>query len=299
MAFKASKERYKRTEPTAEGKQLMYSAAVRDWYYGQIKSFIKAMSDDYRKTIGELYDSPAVKQHYAMDASINFGKFAKAFKSLSEKWTERLLSRFAEKTASSMCIKVDKHSFSSVKDSLETIGVKEPRGMSKSSFEAMMEMYTHENVALIKSIPVEFHSKVERAVWNSLTSPEGTEQGAYGVYNAIADTESISKERAEFIARDQTAKLNSSLNNARMESAGISKFVWYHSSAGKVPRKCHQAWDGRTFSTIGGPTDLYEVMDDGSLRQIVAGDDGAREGDIAKPGHAINCRCRARPVIDV
>lgn len=294
MAFKASRTRKRKTQSVAEGKPLVASAAIRDWYSSQIKSLIDDMIEDYRSEITKLMAAPGVEQHYAADAKLPIGRFKKLFERLFDKWFGKV-STFIGKTASSCAVKIDQHSFSSVGASLKSMGIKEPRNMSKADWETQIGLYVNENIALIKSIAGDFHSGIEKATWNSLTSEIGEEQGAYGIQKYIYKHTPALKERSEFIARDQNSKLNSVLNNARMEQNGVDCFIWLHSSAGKVPRQCHIDWNGRTFLTKGGPSELYELLDDGTVVQVTVGYDGARKGDIGKPGYCINCKCRARP----
>lgn len=315
MAFQASKERGRKKEPAVKGKQLIPSASVAEWYGNSMKSLIREMVAEYKEEIGRLMRTEGTRDHFAADAKLPVEQFhgisvplaadAKLpverfkglFSRLMKKWRSKV-DRFAEKTAQSFAMKVDKHSFVSVGSSLKAMGIKEARDMPKAEWEKQIAVYVAENIALIKSIPEELHSKVERATWNSLTSPEGQAQGAYGINNAIQEMMGKSFNRAEFIAQDQTAKLNSVLNVARLEQNGLDRFTWAHSSAGKKPRPCHVKWDGRTFLTRGGPTELWEVLKSGKTVRVTPGYDGARESDIGKPGHPPRCRCRAVPVID-
>lgn len=285
-------------EPLVSGKPLIPSAAIDDWYDKQLKTFIDAMSDDYKSEISALMETPSVERHYARDASLPMGRFERLFERLYKKWAGRL-STFMEKTSRTCAVKVDQHSFTTVSSSLKAIGMKEPKDIKKSEWETQMGLYVNENIALIKSITQEFHSGIEKATWNSLTSKEGTEQGAYGISNYIYEHTKATKKRAEFIAMDQTKKLYSVLNNARMEQNGLDRFQWMHSSAGKTPRQCHIDWNGRYFLTKGGPAELYEIKEDGKIIEVTVGYDGCRKADIGKPGYPINCRCRARPVLDV
>lgn len=296
MVFKASKKRGKKIEPVAKGNILLPSAAVVEWYSDSMKTLVREMMEDYRAEIGVLMRTDGVREHFAADAKVPTQRFKGLFNRLLKKWRSKI-DRFAEKTAQSFAMKVDKHSFTSVGSSLKALGIKEPRDIAKDEWEAQISIYVAENIALIKSIPEELHSKVERATWNSLTSPEGKAQGAYGINNTIREYMGKSFERANFIAQDQTAKLNSVLNIARMEQNQVNVFEWMHSSAGKKPRQCHIAWNGRYFLTKGGPTELYELLPDGTTKKYEAGQDGAKQMDIGKPGHPPRCRCRARPAI--
>lgn len=296
MAFKASKKRGRKSEPVAEGKQLIPSAAIEAGYSRNMKGMIRAMAQEYRDALTELFDRPSVESHYAADAKLPTAGFKSLLNRLSQKWMKRF-SIFADKEAKSTFVKINKHSFTTVQESLKTLGIKNPPKEDPDDFAVRMETYMAENVALIKSIPLDLHSKIERAVWNSLTAKEGESQGAYGIHRVIRDAMGDQFSRADLIARDQNAKLYSALNNARIEQAGCDTFDWVHSSAGKQPRQCHVAWNGRTFLTKGGPNELYELLPDGTVVKYEVGQDGARKGDIAKPGHAINCKCRAKPVI--
>lgn len=296
MAFKARKTRSVRRNPVAEGRQLIASSPNAEWYAKQIKAMVRAMADDYRKELDELMELKGTTEHYAQDSKLPVGRFRAALERLQKKWMKRI-SRFANKTAEVMSVKVDKHSFVSASNSLKAMGIEKPSSSDPEGFASKIESFVAENVALIKSIPEEFHSKIERSVWNSLTSKEGDEQGAFGIHKAITDLSDKEIYRADFIARDQNSKFFSVLNMARLEQNDCPSFEWVHSSAGKVPRECHIAWNGRTFLTKGGPSELYELLEDGTVVKYEPGQDGATSMDIGKPGHPPNCKCRAKPKI--
>jgi uncharacterized protein with gpF-like domain len=64
-----------------------------------------------------------------------------------------------------------------------------------------------------------------------------------------------------------------------MDQNGVEEFEWLHSSAGKVPRQTHVDKDGMVFK-VNDPR-LWE----------------GPKADQGPPGWAINCRCRAVPII--
>lgn len=289
MAFKARKTRERKQEPLIKGKPLIPSAAIEQWYSRELRGFIQAMAADYRAEIEDLMSLKGTKQYYTADAKLPTGRFKSMFEKTFKKWTSRMF-KFADRVTKEASIKVDKHSFTSVGSSLKALGIKEPKEAKKLDWETQMQLYIQQNTSLIKSITQEFHDKIENATWNSLTSPRGSEQGAHGISKYITETAGASKARANLIAMDQTKKLFCVLNNARMEQNGVTKFIWLHSSAGKTPRHSHVELDGQTFSTFGPPSELYRI--DGSRVKLAKNDDG-------KPGHAINCRCRAIPVIEL
>ncbi|WVR18060.1 head morphogenesis [Burkholderia phage Bm1] len=308
MAFRASKTRRKAPAvPVAAGHQLMYSAPIREWYEKRLKLFIASMAKDYETEIARwLKGDGALAQYAAGDAVGQDAKrvfkrswwtkfISDQFDRMSKAWSKKA-EEFGRDTATQMALKVDKHSFTTVTSSLKALGIEAPANIGENVFSQQIASYVEYNVSLLKRNSDEFKSKVQNAVWQSLTSPDPDQQGGQGIFNAISDEKERLASSAELIAQDQTSKMTSVLNNARMEANGIDEFEWMHSSAGKTPRPCHVAWNGRIFSTKGGPNELYEVLEDGSLKQYEAGQDGAREGDIGKPGFAIRCRCRAKPV---
>ncbi len=124
------------------------------------------------------------------------------------------------------------------------------------------------------------HEKIYTSVMLSLTSPNPEEQGVSGIEKALRNAGEFSENRIDLIARDQNSKLYSSLNTERMKDNGVEKFRWIHSSAGKTPRPSHVAKDGEIFT-----------LDDPRLWTGPKADQGP-------PGWAINCRCRAVPIID-
>lgn len=81
-----------------------------------------------------------------------------------------------------------------------------------------------------------------------------------------------SAKRSRFIARDQTASLNASLNKIRQRQLGVRKYVWSTSMDERV-RPLHAHREGQTFSWARPPSDGH-------------------------PGEPINCRCVARAVIE-
>jgi len=148
--------------------------------------------------------------------------------------------------------------------------------------EAIVTAAAAENVALITRMPQELLDRVEKKVLESVARGRRHEQFA----DVVQETLGVGKRRAQLIARDQTAKLNSNLNQERQKAAGVEEYYW------------DTVGDDRVVGTPGG---MYPVGND------VHGDHYERQGQIFRwddpphdghPGHAINCRCRALPVVD-
>lgn len=132
-----------------------------------------------------------------------------------------------------------------------------------------LELFASQNAQLIKSLP---EQELERLAG---TVERGLQQGSRftDVAKEIQKSFGITHRRAKLIARDQTTKLNASLTKLRQEEVGVEEYIWQTSGDERV-RPTHKANDGKKFKWDSPP---------------------AKTGH---PGHDVNCRCVARPVLD-
>ena len=80
--------------------------------------------------------------------------------------------------------------------------------------------------------------------------------------------------RAKLIARDQSSKLNSALNQQRQQNFGVEEYVWRTSGDERV-RDNHRSKNGKTFRWDDPPK------------------------DTGHPGQDVQCRCVAQPIINM
>ena len=133
-----------------------------------------------------------------------------------------------------------------------------------SQLKGQVEAATKTNVALIKTIGSRYFDDIEKRVLAGVQA--GDLQKTIG--KALQDATGVSERRARFWARDQSAKLNSSLNVARNEALGIKKYIWrtardervVGNPAGLYPRgnkghMNHWKREGKTFSYDDPPAD--------------------------------------------
>ena len=129
-----------------------------------------------------------------------------------------------------------------------------------------------ENTTLIKSISSQYLTQVQGDVMRAVTA--GRDLAT--LTDALEKRTGITRRRAAFIARDQTAKATSAFQRVRQQELGITEAVWIHSGGGKEPRPEHVAFSGKT----------YEIAKGAFL-----------EGKWTWPGIEPNCRCVSRPVV--
>lgn len=138
-----------------------------------------------------------------------------------------------------------------------------------------LERWVMENVGLIKSIPEDTLDRMREIVYDGFTNGETTTRMVKEIQRAY----SISRRRAELIARDQTAKLNGQIQRAQQLDAGITEYVWSTAGDERV-REGHRALEGKRFSWYDPP-----VVDE-------------RTGRRCHPEQDYQCRCVGRPVFD-
>lgn len=246
-------------------------------YRKKLYAMIDRMARSYMRWVMAAYRSnpPAVAEltaDMAMDAA-SASVMKKVLDELKKKWMKdfdegsvklaKWFAQAAHKRSDAQLKKI-------LKDAGFSIGDLKMTKAQKDVLQAAIE----ENVSLIKSIPAQFHQKIEGDVMRSVAT--GGDQGQ--LVKKLQKTYKTTKKRAKLIAKDQNSKATSSMTKARQVSLGIKYGIWQHSHAGKEPRPSHLANDGNKFSLEKGWFD-------------------PDEREWIMPGQLINCRCTWSPII--
>lgn len=133
------------------------------------------------------------------------------------------------------------------------------------ALQSLVEIFTSENVALVRGLTTEIASRVEKRVLAGVQS--GMLHG--DLAEGIAADMGVGATRAKLIARDQVGKLYGQVNASRQREMGVTSFVWRTVRDGRV-RSEHVARDGKVYR--------YDEPPNGEL-----------------PGEPILCRCYAEP----
>lgn len=142
--------------------------------------------------------------------------------------------------------------------------------ISEEGLQPLLISKIDENVNLIQSIPDEYFKRI------SVIISEGTSTGksSGGIIKEILKIGHSTKKRAKLIARDQTQKFNAAITQGRQSNLGIKEYIWRTSSDERV-RDSHRSKNGKRFRWDKPPA------------------------DTGHPGHDIQCRCIAEPVIEL
>ncbi|MBM5675599.1 minor capsid protein [Listeria seeligeri] len=105
-----------------------------------------------------------------------------------------------------------------------------------------METSIAENTSYITSVADDYIAKTEQIILRSAKSG----QSSLETRNELVKQVGMSKEKAKFIARDQTGTVFGQMNEERHKRAGIPGFTWSDSGDNRV-RKLHQHYNGQTY----------------------------------------------------
>ena len=250
-------------------------------YRRQLEALISLMRKDYEREIRKAYRSEGV----AMD-SIS-GRAGGVLAKLGRKWADKfgkVARKMADNFVSALNRDAKKRTELSLSELSGGLTIKTPD--YNEEIQDVIRASIAQNVALIKSIPEQYHLQIEGAVMRSIAQG-GT--GAAEISEQIRSSKQMMEEienygfqaekRAGLIARDQTSKITNTIAVERMKAAGVEEFEWVHSGGGAEPRKLHLELDGQVFRFDDPP-----IIDE-------------QTGERGLPGQLINCRCIARPII--
>jgi SPP1 gp7 family putative phage head morphogenesis protein len=132
-----------------------------------------------------------------------------------------------------------------------------------------------EQVKLIKSIPIEAARRVQNLTFEAaLAGKDRREQ----IAEMIRNSEHVTVSRAMLIARTETTRSHSIIQQARAQFIGSENYIW-HTQRDRRVRKDHQELEGQIFSWDDPP-----VAD-------------KKRNVRAHPGQIYNCRCNALPIL--
>jgi uncharacterized protein with gpF-like domain len=206
------------------------------------------------------------------DAAPPVSKLDKQLKDWARKWNvrfDKLSAEISQKFANKAFRMTEAQMMDALKQAGFTVSFR-PTTASLAAYKATAA----ENVNLIKSIPSQYLTGVQSAVWSSVRA--GADMATLS--QKLRDEYGLSVKRAATIARDQNNKAKATIETTRRLELGITHAIWQHSSGGKEPRPVHVAMDGVAF-------ELKKGMYDKNERRYVL------------PGELVNCRCTSRAII--
>jgi SPP1 gp7 family putative phage head morphogenesis protein len=221
-----------------------------------------------------LRSEPTLTRDAPADGGGSFGvSFAEAVERSLSNASKRFggLDQWASRVASAAAGRVDKQATGTIVSSVRSaFGLDITPLMAMSDVRATINLAKAANVQLIKSVHSTYFDKIGNAVLSGVTQGRRASDLAKDIEAITETTES----RAKFIARDQTAKMNSAITKARHTELGLDEYTWQTSGDERV-RDTHAEHDGKVYRWDDPPA------------------------DTGHPGEDFNCRCVAIPYVKI
>ncbi|EDB6599538.1 hypothetical protein AHR24_22665 [Salmonella enterica subsp. diarizonae] len=157
--------------------------------------------------------------------------------------------------------------------------------LGEAAIKPEMEKAVSDNVDLITSIHTNFIHDIGAAVFDNMKDGGRHEN----LIDLIKERGEVTRNRARFIARDQTSKLNADLTEVRNVALGLDLYEW-GGTGDERERDSHFVLNGM-LCKYSDPT-VYS--DDGGKTWKKRSTIGAF---IGKPGEDYQCRCLALPYV--
>ena len=146
-------------------------------------------------------------------------------------------------------------------------------------YDDLLKVFLEKNAGLVQNLANQSINSIQNIIYDGMVNGLRPESLRKNLMNTL----DISSKRAKFIARDQSAKLNASLNQIKQKEAGIEFFEWITVEDERVStgKGGHKQLHGKIYKW--GDVSNYPVIDSAGNRGV--------------PSQRPNCRCVARAVI--
>lgn len=248
---------------------------------GKFKPSSTAERDFYRalrkvaKVAGGIVDSfvegVTIKDEKQMSAALE------AYSKRIGPWAERQSKKLLEQ--------VQKSNKRAYQNKSKAIGAALKLGVGDTNVGSVARALQAEQVALIKSIPLEAGQRAQKIAFDAALN--GTraapDQETIDYFKTqMGMTTEVAESRAKLIAITETARANASINQARALAVGSGQYRWHNSGDGAV-RNSHKFYRGKRMQGLIFSWDSPPTLDDGMT---------------GHPGTFPRCRCFAEPIFD-
>ena len=195
---------------------------------------------------------------------------------LLERYAEAL-TPWATRTAGAMLLEVDQRDRDAWRSLGSAISDQLHRDLATAQVGGAMGMLLESQVRLIKSLPIEAARRVHDLTVRGL---EGSVRYSE-IAKEILRSGEVTESRAILIARTEVARTATTLTKVRAQAVGSTHYTWETSRDGAV-RPGHRAMQGKVCEWDNPPA----VQENNRIMHF-------------HPGSVWNCRCWARPIIDL
>lgn len=265
-------------KPSKNVKPVDVSKSTGIQYNVQMQKMIKSIKQDIdRKLLPVLrklapqYQTDSV---FTMDTWVD--EITAVLTQLTTKWTSPEFNAIADFMANQFVREADGVNGKRFNRSMRSFGM-DVFGDSPA-LQDYLSASAYDNAQLIKSIPQQYLAQVESITMTNVRAGGRPSSIAKSLQQQFG----VTKKRARFIARDQTAKINGDLSAKRQQAVGFDYFRWVDVNDERVRHRHDQISEKVTAYGKG----VYR-WDNPPLSD---------KGIPIIPGQDFNCRCIAVPV---
>src|SRR5690606_35027727 len=203
--------------------------ATEAWYTRQLTTFVAAMRRDIEKVLvaqvrqkEELFTKDSKRARIVLAVLDSFvDDFAASIKLLRDRWTLGNLA--ALRLASGFVGRMDAATKAKLEKGVgKAMGVDVAQIAKSEGLTTALDASIRSNVQLIQSIPAEYLDKIERIInTETIKRRSGT-----SIIEQIRAVYPVTENRARFIARDQSAKVNGDITRERQTATGVRGYRW-------------------------------------------------------------------------
>lgn len=197
-------------------------------------------------------------------------------------YSERI-TPWATRQSAKLLEQVQKSNKRAYKQKSKTIGSLLELNVAEQQVGSVALKLLNEQVALIKSIPLEAGLRAQKIAYEAFLNGTRAEANADTIaelQKELGLSTEVALSRATLIARTETARATASINQARAMAVGSGQYRWHNSGDGAV-RDSHKFYKGKRMQGQIFSWDDPPTLDDGTK---------------GHPGTFPNCRCFAEPV---
>lgn len=238
-----------------------YAPVIEIW-----QNALPGIEADYRRSLAALTTDSAATLEAEIERTSNLaGAFVLGVRTRIEGWARlaeawhRMRWRRAVQTATAI-------------DLATLIGPQDVR--------ETLETVIARNVGLVRSVSDETRRRIADSVFRGLQNRTPSRNVAREIAKAVG----MGRQRALRIAAHQNVVLSSQLNEERRRQAGITEWIWIHSSK-KHPREDHVARDKKLYTD--DPAKVGREYEGKTVRRAPE----------TRPGEEPNCGCTSRALL--
>lgn len=251
---------------TVKGKFKPSSTAERD-FYRALKKVAKVSSG----IVDSHIEGVTIKDEKEMQESL-------------ERYSKRI-GPWAERQSKKLLDQVQRSNRRAYQNKSKSIGAALKVGVGDTNVGIVARALQAEQVALIKSIPLEAGQRAQKIALDAAlngTRAEPDRETIEYFQEQLGMTAEVAESRAKLIAVTETARANASINQARALAVGSGSYRWHNSGDGAV-RESHRIYQGKRMQGRIFSWDVPPTLDDGMT---------------GHPGTFPRCRCFAEPIFD-